>query len=68
MATLRTAVIFLLREFVELIGTKYVYYVNHAAKEKDAVVRRVLQEEKERYGTKLAKAKWYLERLEAGKK
>ncbi len=68
LANLTTAVIFLLREFIEAVGTNYAHFIPYLAQEKDDVLRRVLQQEKERYEAKLGKARWFLERLETGKK
>ena len=45
MDIVRTAVKFLLREFIEAVGCKFASYVNYVAEEKDAVLRQVLQEE-----------------------
>lgn len=68
MDLVRTTVKFLLREFIEATGSKYAGYVNYVSEEKDAVLRKVLREEKERLEGKLSKAKSYLRQLEAGKK
>jgi len=66
--TLREATMFLLGEYIETTGAKYVGVVNHITdlKESDAL-RGILREESERLEEKLAKARSYLEALRSEK-